>query len=147
MIEKVILALHVVAGILFVGPVAVTASLFPRFVPLTEPAGALRSAPVATVLHRITRSYAILALAVPAVGLVLAAVQGRLGEIWIVIAMILTAAAGGLLSLRVLPAQALALREAGTARDLLSLRASTGVFNLIWVAVVVLMIVRPGAER
>ena len=33
MIEKVFLAVHVVAGIRFVGPVAVTTSLFPRFVP------------------------------------------------------------------------------------------------------------------
>jgi hypothetical protein len=50
MVEKVFLAVHVVAGILFVGPVAV-------------------NAPVAAVMHRITRTYARLALSVPAVGL------------------------------------------------------------------------------
>ena len=32
--ENLLLSAHVLAGILFVGPVAVTTSLFPRFVPV-----------------------------------------------------------------------------------------------------------------
>ena len=43
MIEKVFLAVHVVAGVVFVGPVALTSSLFPRFVPRAAP-GRARSA-------------------------------------------------------------------------------------------------------
>ena len=150
-VEKILLAVHVVAGILFVGPVTVTTSIFPRFVPVRDPAqGALRAprnTPVPTMLYRITRTYALLAIIVPAVGLVLAAVQGRFGEVWIVVAMVLTAVAGGLLALRLVPLQADTLRDAATEGDLRSLRMLTGVFNLLWVAVVVLMIVRPGAEK
>ncbi|WP_430592077.1 hypothetical protein [Humidisolicoccus flavus] len=150
MVEKILLAVHVVAGILFVGPVAVTTSLFPRFVLAggqTEGAQpAARSVSVAVLLHRITRTYALLALIVPAVGLVLAGVQDRLGEVWIVVAMSLTAVAGGLLALRIVPLQRDLLQDLATTGNLRSMRMLTGVFNLLWVAVVVLMIVRPGAE-
>lgn len=105
--EKLLLAAHVVAGILLVGPVAVTTSLFPRYAPVTTgPGGTVRSASVATGLHRITRVYGSLALAVPVIGLVLAAVQGRLSESWITAAMVLTAVAGGVLVLRITPTQA-----------------------------------------
>ncbi|WP_311258525.1 hypothetical protein [Microbacterium sp. WCS2018Hpa-9] len=149
--ENVLLSVHVVAGILFIGPVAVTTSLFPRFAPSASSTASAADAPVggvepAKLLHRITRTYGIMALTVPLVGLVLAAVQGRLGEIWITIAMVLTAVAGALLVLRIVPAQRDALGSASDPRRLANLRALTGVFNLMWVAVVVIMIVRPGAE-
>jgi hypothetical protein len=135
-----LLAVHVVAGILFVGPVTVAASLFPRFAgPPGDP-----HVVVARVLHRVTRTYGALALGVPLVGLLLAAVQGRLGEIWITVAMVLTAVAGGLLALRIAPGQGEALADPRPER-LRRLRALTGAFNLLWVAVVVLMVVRPGA--
>lgn len=146
--ENVLLAAHVIAGILFVGPVAVTTSLFPRFAPpaTVGAADAVATAPaVARVLHRITRVYGILALVVPVIGLVLAAVQGRLGEIWITIAMVLTAVAGALLALRIVPAQRDALAGSLDAGGLRTMRMLTGVFNVLWAAVVVLMIVRPGA--
>ncbi|MDQ0745419.1 hypothetical protein QFZ62_002727 [Clavibacter sp. B3I6] len=168
MIEGILLAAHVVAGILFVGPVAVTTSMFPRVVPSEVPAaeaamagggggaGAVRaaarmpgrpreSAPVAATLHRITRTYAVAALAVPVLGLVLAAAQGRLTEVWIVAAMVLTAVAGGLLALRIVPLQGETLTRPATAADLRALRSLTGIFNLLWVTVVVLMVLRPGA--
>ncbi|WP_223623058.1 hypothetical protein [Microbacterium sp. EST19A] len=146
--EDILLAVHVLAGILFIGPVAVTTSLFPRFA-LQAAAGATTESGgllVARVLHRITRTYGILALVVPLVGLGLAAVQGRLGEIWITIAMVLTAVAGGLLALRIVPAQRDALAETLDPQGARVLRVLTGVFNLLWAVVVVLMIVRPGAE-
>ncbi|WP_258724985.1 hypothetical protein [Cellulomonas sp. NS3] len=153
--ERFLLAAHVVAGILFVGPVAVTTSLFPRYAPV--PAGAHaaaddgpphdgRSAAVAHVLHRVTRLYGTLALAVPLVGLVLAAVQGRLTEVWIVAAMVLTALAGGLLALRITPMQQDALRTPDDGTRLRSLRGLAGAFNVVWVVVVVLMVVRPGHD-
>lgn len=85
--------MHVVAGILHIGPVAVTTSLFPRFALSASTAdGAAGGLDAAKLLHRVTRTYGILALSVPLVGLALAAVQGRLGEIWITAAMVLTAA-------------------------------------------------------
>ena len=129
--ENILLAAHVLAGILFVGPVAVTISLFPRFAPQSvagaaQPGAAAPGAAVATVLHRITRVYGILALVVPVIGLVLAAVQGRLGEVWITIAMVLTAVAGGLLALRIVPAQRDALAGSLDAGGLRTMRVLTG---------------------
>ncbi|AQA05377.1 hypothetical protein BVC93_26675 [Mycobacterium sp. MS1601] len=134
--ESALLSIHVVAGILFVGPVAVAASLFPRY--------AAEGPVVAAVLHRITRVYGILALVVPAVGIVLAIVQGRATEIWVLIAMGLTAVAGGLLALQIAPRQRAALTSPDRA-TLKHIGMLTGVFNLLWAVVVVLMIVRPGS--
>jgi hypothetical protein len=148
--ENLLLSAHVLAGILFVGPVAVTTSLFPRFAPLAvgTPDGAARSErseSVARMLHGVTRAYGVLALVVPVIGLVLAAVQGRLGEIWIIVAMVLTAVAGGLLALRITPGQRAVLQNPGDTARLRGLSMLTGVFNLLWAAVVVLMVVRPGS--
>jgi hypothetical protein len=143
-IQGVLLAAHVVAGILFVGPVSVTTSLFPRFVP-AEPSHEPRNRDVATLLHRITRTYAVGAVAVPVIGLALAAAQGRLTEVWILLAMVLTAVAGGLLALQIVPLQRDTLSRDASASDLRTLRSLTGVFNLLWVTVVVLMVLRPGA--
>jgi hypothetical protein len=148
--ENLLLSAHVLAGILFVGPVAVTTSLFPRFAPLAAgtadtSARVERSASVAQMLHGVTRVYGVLALVVPVIGLVLAAVQGRLGEIWITVAMVLTAVAGGLLALRITSGQRAVLESPGDAARLRGLSMLTGVFNLLWAAVVVLMVVRPGS--
>jgi hypothetical protein len=141
--ESVILAAHVVASILFVGPVAVTTSLFPRYAVLGD-AGV--APPVAAVLYRITRVYGLLALVVPVMGLGLAALQGRLTEGWILVAMVLTAVAGGLLALRIVPAQRDALQSDLDPDGRRILGILTGAFNLLWVTVVVLMVVRPGAS-
>ncbi len=143
--ESFLLSAHVVAGILFVGPVAVTTSLFPRHAAAGAPPGESTAA-TARLLHRITRSYGVLALAVPAVGLPLAGVQGRSGERWVVVAMVLTALAGGLLALQIVPRQRDALTAPGDRPGLRRLAMLTGVFNLLWAAVVVLMIVRPGSS-
>ncbi|MFC9839327.1 hypothetical protein ACFVKB_36820 [Rhodococcus sp. NPDC127530] len=148
--ELLLLSLHVVAGILFVGPVAVATSLFPRYAPVTATAGGARgdepSIDTARVLHRITRIYGVLAIAVPVVGLVLASVQGRTSEVWVVVAMVLTATAGGLLALQIVPLQQQALTAPDDGAQLRRLRMVTGLFNLLWVVVVVLMIVRPGSS-
>jgi hypothetical protein len=145
--EAFLLSVHVVAGILFVGPVAVTTSLFPRYAPVTvAPARAERSPDVARLLHRITRVYGVLAIAVPVVGLVLAVAQGRTTEVWVVVAMVLTALAGGLLALRIAPGQREALDRPDDGTRLRRLAMTSGVFNLLWAVVVVLMIVRPGSD-
>ncbi|WP_243890572.1 hypothetical protein [Cellulomonas dongxiuzhuiae] len=149
--ERVLLAAHVVAGILFVGPVAVTTSLFPRYAPVVDardhtPGDDVgRAAAVASALHRVTRLYGALALTVPVVGLVLAGVQGRLSEVWVTAAMVLTAVAGGVLVLRITPLQREALETPDDGTRLRALRGLAGVFNVLWTTVVVLMVVRPGA--
>jgi hypothetical protein len=148
--EAFLLSLHVVAGILFVGPVTVATSLFPRYAPVTGPAAhdrAVRSVDTARLLHRITRSYGALALVVPVVGLVLAVVQGRTTEVWVVVAMVITAVAGAMLALRIAPGQADALDTPDGGSQLRRLGLLTGIFNLLWVTVVVLMIVRPGSAQ
>ncbi|BAX94331.1 hypothetical protein [Mycobacterium shigaense] len=147
--KPLLLSVHVLAGILFVGPVAVATSLFPRYAPAPNgPAGGQLAEPdmgTARLLHRITRVYGTLALVVPIVGLMLAVVQGRATEVWIIVAMVLTAFAGGLLALQISPRQrdVLAHPDAGA---LGGLRMMTGIFNLLWAAVVVLMVVRPGSR-
>jgi hypothetical protein len=150
-VEAALLAAHVLGGILFVGPVAVANSLFPRYVQLAAGVPAVprdegRSTRVALALHRITRVYGLLGLAVPLIGIALSIVQGRFGEVWITIAMIVTAIAGGLLAFRVVPAQAAAIADPPERARLRMLGLLAGVFNLLWVAVVILMVVRPGSE-
>lgn len=138
------------AGILFVGPIAVVVSLFPRYALVVEGAAVRhlhdRSERVARVLHRVTCVYGLLAIVVPVVGLTLAIVQGRMGEIWITIAMVLTEAAGALLALQIAPRQRDALATPDSGMQLRRLGMLAGVFNLLWAVVVVLMIVRPGSE-
>ncbi len=152
--EGLLLSVHVLAGIVFVGGSAVAASLFPRYAPVaatvpagapaTEPAGE-RNEAVALLLHRITRVYGLLGIVVPVVGIVLAVVQGRMAEVWINIAMLLTAAAGLLLALVIYPRQRAALAEPDGGARLRSLAMYAGIYNVLWAIVVVLMIVRPGA--
>ncbi|MET8777761.1 hypothetical protein ABZV58_22385 [Nocardia sp. NPDC004654] len=147
--KHVLLSVHVVAAIVFVGGSAVASSLFPRYAPVAAGAptrnGAERSVPVAQAMHRVTGVYAALGVIVPVVGIVLAAVQGRMGEIWITLAMVLTAVAGGLLAVQIHPMQRDALAAPDDGRRLRVLGMLAGVYNLLWVVVVVLMIVRPGS--
>ena len=150
-----LLAVHVLAAVVFVGPVTVAASTFPRYAraAAAEGRGAGAAAASAALLHRITRGYAVLAVAVPVFGVATAGALGVLTQTWVVVSMVLTIAAGVLLALAVVPAQRQILRLVAsppapgdavgsrTAR----LAAATGTFNLIWAAVVVLMILRPGS--
>jgi hypothetical protein len=155
-VEGLLLSVHVLAGIVFVGGSAVAASLFPRYAPVTVavPAGAPadtaapgeRNRAVAVLLHRITRVYGLLGIVVPVVGIALGVVQGRMAEIWINVAMLLTAAAGLLLALVIYPRQRTALAEPDDGARLRSLAMFAGIYNLLWAIVVVLMIVRPGAD-
>ncbi len=139
---KVLLSLHVLAAIIAVGPVTVAASMFPAAVRR----GRTDHLPL---LHRICRVYAAVGVAVPLFGLATASSLGVLGDAWLVASMVLTAAAAALLVFRVLPAQQQVLAEPpdGAVLTRVSTRLGmyTGVFNLLWATVVVLMIVRPGS--
>jgi hypothetical protein len=137
---KFLLAVHVLAAILLVGPVAVAASLFPRFA--TPPSGE-GGRDVAALLHRICRSYAAVGVVVPVFGIATAARLGVLTDLWLVVSVVLTAAAAAVLGLRILPAQRRLL--GASAEGATGLMTATGVFNLLWAVVVVLMILRPGS--
>ncbi|SDJ72991.1 hypothetical protein [Nonomuraea jiangxiensis] len=149
--EKALLSVHVLAAIVFVGGSAVATSLFPRYAPVAAPAGTAagdsgeRDRAVAVLLHRVSRGYGIAGLVVPAAGIVLGVVQGRMGELWLNVSMVLTIVAGGLLALLICPRQREALATPGSAERLRSLSMLAGIYNLLWAIVVVLMIARPEA--
>ncbi|GAA4611645.1 hypothetical protein [Saccharopolyspora hordei] len=139
---KVLLSLHVLAAILAVGPIAVAASVFPRFGGRTDD----RSAAVAALLHRICRGYAVFGLAVPVFGVATGAQLGVLADAWLLASIVLTAAAAAVLALVVLPAQRRLLDAPREAAGLVGrLAMTTGLFNVLWAVVVVLMVVRPGS--
>ncbi|RSS20760.1 hypothetical protein [Streptomyces sp. WAC08452] len=163
---KFLLSLHVLAAILAIGPVTVAASMFPqavRRVAVAVPVGTAGggdgaagagAAPDDTstvrLLHRICRVYSGLGVAVPVLGFATAAAMGVLGDAWLIASITLTAAAAGILLAFVLPRQEELLEDltgrqpverARTAR----LAMFTGLFNLLWATVTVLMIVRPGS--
>ncbi|MEV1171714.1 hypothetical protein [Nonomuraea sp. NPDC049784] len=101
------------------------------------------------LLHRICRVYSVIGLAVPVFGLATAGSLHVLGEAWLIASIVLTAAAAGVLALLVLPGQerlVAALEGASALRGSTArLGLLTGVFNLLWAVVTVLMIVRPGS--
>ena len=140
---KILLMLHVIAAIITVGPVTVAASMFPA---------AVRAGDLARirVLHRICQVYAVLAVAVPVFGFATAGVLHVLGTPWLVASMILTALAALVLGAVVLPAQDRILLAgedvASVGRTTITrLAMCTGVFNVLWASVTVLMILRPGS--
>jgi hypothetical protein len=172
-VTKALLAIHVLAAIIAIGPVTVAASMFPAAARRGE-RGTLR------LLHRICRVYAALAVVVPVFGLATATSLGVLTDAWLLTSIALTVIAAAVLGLAVLPAQAAMLTEPAepaepaaataataatatvtattvgdgstqTAGPPENVRAArrlgmvTGVFNLLWAVVVVLMIVRPGS--
>lgn len=149
---KVLLSLHVLAVIVAIGPVAVAASMFPRAArrALAHPAGGAAS--VVRVLHRICRGYATLAIAVPVFGLATASALGILGDAWLITSIALTALAAGVLALVILPGQDRVLAALSPAaapesaeRGAARLAMYTGMFNVLWTTITVLMIVRPGS--
>jgi hypothetical protein len=170
-VSKLLLSAHLLAAIVFIGPVMVAVSLFPRYAgqALVEASRRLVGAvddhrssvePVARLLLRISRVYSVLGLAVPVLGLALAIRMRVLGDAWLLASIFLTVVAAVLLAAVVLPAQhrtrALLDGEPGDEPASASaverwvagakrLSMSSGVFALLWAVVVVLMVVRPGS--
>ncbi|MFF4287249.1 DUF2269 family protein [Streptomyces sp. NPDC001633] len=151
---KLLLSLHVLAAIVAVGPVTVAASMFPAT--LRRALGDCDDDARTTLrtLHRICRVYAGLGIAVPLFGFATATSLGVLGDAWLIISILLTAAAAGVLALLILPAQDRALAETTTSASPSPAPTSstpgriamlTGIFNLLWATVTVLMIIRPGS--
>ncbi|MFB6949673.1 DUF2269 family protein [Streptomyces niveus] len=157
---KLLLSIHVLASILVVGPIAVAASMFPRYARRT--AGEDGHSVGATVLlHRICSGYAIVGVAVPVFGIATGAQLGVLTDAWLLTSIVLTTIAAAILALAILPGQERMIESAEAAaadgtgtgtgdgadtnRAAARLAGLTGVFNLLWAVVVVLMIVRPGS--
>ena len=130
--STVLLSAHVIVAILAVGPIAVAASIFPRYVDTPV---------VATVLYRLCVTYAAVGVAVPMLGIATAVAMGVLTDAWVLVSIGLTAVAALVLVAVILPGQRVALAGGGVGR----LAMTTGIFNLLWVAVTILMIVRPGS--
>lgn len=154
---KLFLALHVLAAILAVGPVTVAAGMFPRALRRAQ-AGPPDPAARASLrtLHRICRVYAAVGLAVPVLGFATAGSLGVLGSGWLIASIVLTAGAAAILALLVLPGQEAAVGAVEAAADgsraqvpdqrsARRLTMLTGLFNLLWATVTVLMIIRPGS--
>ncbi|MFI5839344.1 hypothetical protein ACIA8K_06455 [Catenuloplanes sp. NPDC051500] len=182
---KFLLAVHVLAAIIAIGPITVAASMFPAVArrALADPPDP-QAASWLRLLHRICRVYAVVGVAVPVFGIATASSLGVLTDAWLLTSMALTAAAALLLILAVLPRQAAlaaALDTAETptsdgapatsatapdaaqsgsdvargaasagvkavaARAVPRLAMVTGMFNLLWAVVTVLMVVRPGS--
>jgi hypothetical protein len=149
---KLLLSLHVLAAVLAVGPVTVAASMFPKALRRAHGAPDDREALAALrTLHRICRVYAGIGIAVPVFGFATASSLGVLASGWLITSIVLTTAAAAVLGLLILPAQDNALtaaQESGPGPALhpaARLAMLTGVFNLLWATVTVLMIVRPGS--
>ncbi|MEV8317812.1 DUF2269 family protein [Streptomyces sp. NPDC059900] len=171
---KFLLTLHVLAAILAVGPVTVAASMFPAALRRAQ-ADPRDTAAVASLrlLQRICSVYAFVGVAVPVTGLATAGSLGVLGSAWLIASIILTMAAAAVLIVLVLPRQEAALEAVAGEADggtgmrpvdgtgvrpadatgavALGERAGarlamyTGIFNLLWATVTVLMIIRPGS--
>ncbi|MEV0324704.1 DUF2269 family protein [Streptomyces sp. NPDC050658] len=156
--SKFFLTLHVLAAILAIGPVTVAASMFPAALrrAQADPGDTAAVASLRT-LHRICGVYALIGVAVPVTGLVTAQSMDVLGSAWLIASIALTAVAAVVLIILVLPRQDAAMEEVdraaagGTGTLTLTERTSkqlamyTGVFNLLWATVTVLMIIRPGS--
>jgi hypothetical protein len=174
-VTKLLLSLHVLAAIVAVGPITVAASMFPPSArkALAEP-GSEQAVSSLRLLHRICRVYGGVGIAVPALGFVTAMSMGVLGDAWLIASMLLTALAAIVLLALVLPRQeeildgvaagplpgdeaegrseaglveggAVTVGSAVSVRTTAQLAMFTGVFNLLWATVTVLMIVRPGS--
>jgi hypothetical protein len=72
------------------------------------------------------------------------------GDAWVIVSIVLTALAAAVLALLVLPRQQALLAgprpSTATERGPARLAMYTGLFNILWAAVTVLMIVRPGSS-
>ena len=95
--SAILLSAHVIVAILAVGPIAIAASMFPRY--------ARDGGPVANVLYRICQTYAVVGVAVPLLGIATAISMGVLTQVWVLVSIALTAVAAVVLVASILPDQ------------------------------------------
>ena len=156
--NAVLLSLHVLAAIIAIGPICVAASMFPAEARRALEGHNENATTRLAVLARISRVYAALGIAVPVLGMMTAASMDVLSQAWVLVSTGLTLVAALLLALVVLPHQQSLLADVtaqpdtgtgigvATRQKIGRLAMATGVFNLLWATVTVLMIVRPGSS-
>ncbi|RNE48429.1 DUF2269 domain-containing protein [Corynebacterium alimapuense] len=151
----ILIVLHVLAAVLFIGPVTVAVSSF-QVQATRAHEGDSSAAGAATVLHKITTTYGVLAALVPLFGVAIMFLDGgywREGRYHAAIA--LAVIAWVLLLLAIIPRQkkmmgALGLLDAGDfdpEKDAVANWAKTksqlsmfgGIFSLLWIIMLVLM--------
>lgn len=147
--------LHVAAAILLLGPVVVATSMFPRAAAEAR-SGSEEATGRASVLHRISKTYGLLSALVPLLGVVLLAFdwETHKSNFWLHTAIILSVIAWALLLFMVIPQQRKMLGNLGAlpAADAdpvdatsdfegskAKANAGAGIFNLLWVIILVLM--------
>jgi hypothetical protein len=136
-----LLIAHIGAAILFIGTSASAASKFPR-------AAKQGKRELAESLDATVRSYGSGMIVVPILGLAIAQQQGLLGELWVWLALGLTAVGALLVLGVVLPTQRAVLTaiqdgSAPPASLIGRLHGAVGIANLVWASVLVLMVVKP----
>ncbi|MFJ8791133.1 hypothetical protein [Streptomyces sp. NPDC102462] len=145
---KFLLAVHVLAAVVAIGPVTVAASMFPPAArrALAAPED-VRATGTVELLHRICRVYGVVGVVVPVFGFATASNMGVLGSAWLIVSIVLTALAAVVLVALVLPRQSALVEGTGTGTRETTVRLAmfTGIFNILWATVTVLMIVRPGS--
>ena len=140
--RNLLLFLHVAGAILLLGPTTMATSRFARHATRGERAEA-------EAIMRTSRAYGTASIAVPALGFVLAARIEAFDQAWVQASIVLFVAGAVLLAAVHLPAQRAALgRMAGgepVGAGLVGrLRASAGLYAASWVAIVWLMVAKPG---
>lgn len=147
--------LHVAAAIMLLGPVVVATSMFPKTAAEAR-TGSEEAVGRATVLHRISKTYGLLSALVPLLGGVLLALDWdtHRSNYWLHTAIVLSVIAWALLLAMVIPQQrkimgtlgALSPAEADPSDTTGNFEgakakaaAGAGIFNLLWVLVLILM--------
>lgn len=142
----VVLVLHLLAAVFVVGPLAVAAVTSPRLARAGR-LDALRSA------HRTTRVYAIASVVVVLLGSAMVGLGDTgsawtFGQLWVSASYALWVVAVGLTLALVVPAQEAAVEALEAGQDAGGtagrMAAGGGLAMLAWVAIVVLMVVKPG---
>jgi hypothetical protein len=118
--SAILLSVHVILAVLAVGPIALAATVFPRYA----------GTPGAGRCYRICVTYAAVGVAVPLLGIATAVAMAALTRVWVLVSIALTLVAAVVLIVAILPAQ----RGALAGGDVGRLAMTTGVFNLLWMA-------------
>ena len=138
---ELLLFLHILAAICFLGPVTVATSLFPKH----ATPGDLN---IARLFSRISHGYGMASLAVPLFGLLTAQEVNYLGEAWVDASLGLYFLAWFALVAYIIPKQrkivsALETGRVPTESDLGRLRGVSGLYALSWLVILILMVAKP----
>ncbi len=138
---ELLLFLHILAAISFLGPVTIATSLFPKHATLED-------LTIARLFARISQGYGMASLAVPLFGLLTAQEINYLGKAWVDASLGLFFVAWFALVAFIIPTQrkvVTALETGGvpTEADLGRLRGVSGLYSLSWLVILILMVAKP----